>query len=67
MNKSAELISFERDFNEIVSSDESYLVKAYKLGRLKERVLNTLYNYELSYALNLISTYLHTLIRDVNS
>ena len=66
MNKSAELISFERDFNEIVSSDESYLVKAFILGRLKERALNTFCNCELSYALNAISTYLHTLFRDSN-
>ncbi len=67
MNKSAGLISFERDFNEIVSSDESYLIKAFKLGRLKERALYSFRNCELSYALNVISTYLHTLIRDANS
>ena len=58
MNKSAELISFERDFDEIVSSDGGTVYVAFKLGTLIEKASSVLCLEEFVYFGDKVTMYL---------
>jgi len=62
MNKSAELISFERDFDEIVSSDGGIVSQSFKLGILVEKASLILSHNEFCHFDSNVTDYLKSLV-----
>lgn len=62
MEKSAELISFERDFDEIVSSDGGIVFQSFKLGILVEKASLILSHNEFCHFDSNVTDYLKSLV-----
>lgn len=62
MNKSAELISFECDFNEIVSSEGGIVSQSFNLGILVEKASLILSHNEFCHFDSKVTDYLKSLV-----